>query len=1112
MSFWRRRRTQWGLLTFLLVAPPCGAALLVGGKTTEVVTLFMGLAGLVVAVATYQQGQRTPELSPGQMADDLAMTLREQWLEEAAERGLRDDRVLPLSWTAADAGLGDPALFGRRGRRTRLRLDGRMEGGFGAAVRGLAAEYGDVRTDRRLVVLGAPGSGKSVLALLLALGLLETRGRDGGDRVPVLLPASTWDPVTESMDDWIARHLGVLFGDQRNARRLLSHGLILPIVDGLDEVSEQARRKAVDQINAAVRHDRPVVVTCRLAEFTDVIADGAAPLRRAAVVEVAPVATADVVDYLDHVRWPSGTDWAPVYGHLRSAPEDDVVSATLSTPLMVSLVCRIYRRRGGDPAELLTSADSRTGLEEFLIGRALEAAYLPPAPDSGTPPAEPSGPWDAATARRYLTFLAEYLHTYREREFVWWMVSRRLVSVWAGFIVAWTVGTVMMMVMGVLSPAFEDDSGGSGDFLAMSAVFSGVCAVLAMIVWYAGGTRMPGRLPRSWRGSGERLRKGFATGVTLTLLPSLPVLIGLALVNTFRSNWTAHTFDDYVTAVMAMFGLGAVIACAIAVQHWLDSPSSRSERSGPVEVLRRDRWSALVGAAVSGAVVASLSMAGLTAGAVLAWYTMSALSGWSGEPAPRVLLSATADGFESGLTTGQTVIFFGLLPGVVFAILVLLNRAWPRLALARLWLAAQGRFPLRMLEFLEDAVRRGVVRQAGPAYQFQHARLQEWLLNNSQGVAPRARAMPRRRWSALTVAGLAVVALISAPTADDTSMSTVPTGPYELAAISRNGDFIAFLRGDETIIVWDVARRKERYRVSMKDMGDVWATKLAVSPDGNMVAVDDGGGEAYLILDGHGKKKTVSAGSGPLVFGPRGDRVISASTLWKIGERGTEGGVSVGEGVVSFSEDGTRLATESNVLDVRTGRGILTEESVAAMGEALAAGTANVRRLLALSSDGRGLVGGYCMADVRGDIVIKIRRWDIGKAAHGKFELVPRGGEMDFPAGSVPPEGGGCPVEVAFRDSIMAYTSASRTDETNTINVRDLDDPVDIPPFTGHNGDIEALAIREGGSAAAAGPGSGGGRTLVSVGRDGTIRLWKIPRTARGPASPRPAEGRALRH
>jgi NACHT domain len=54
--------------------------------------------------------------------------------------------------------------------------------------------------------------------------------------------------------------------------------------------------------------------------------------------------------------------------------------------------------------------------------------------------------------------------------------------------------------------------------------------------------------------------------------------------------------------------------------------------------------------------------------------------------------------------------------------------AWGQwLVLARLWLPLRGRLPWALMAFLEDAHRRGALRQAGAVYQLRHARLQDHL-------------------------------------------------------------------------------------------------------------------------------------------------------------------------------------------------------------------------------------------------------------------------------------------------------------------------------------------------------------------------------------------------
>lgn len=70
---------------------------------------------------------------------------------------------------------------------------------------------------------------------------------------------------------------------------------------------------------------------------------------------------------------------------------------------------------------------------------------------------------------------------------------------------------------------------------------------------------------------------------------------------------------------------------------------------------------------------------------------------------------------------------FGLLSTLAGGLGFLLSlTAWGQwVTLARIWLPLTGRMPWRVMTFLEDAHRRGVLRQAGAFHQFRHAQLQD---------------------------------------------------------------------------------------------------------------------------------------------------------------------------------------------------------------------------------------------------------------------------------------------------------------------------------------------------------------------------------------------------
>jgi hypothetical protein len=53
-------------------------------------------------------------------------------------------------------------------------------------------------------------------------------------------------------------------------------------------------------------------------------------------------------------------------------------------------------------------------------------------------------------------------------------------------------------------------------------------------------------------------------------------------------------------------------------------------------------------------------------------------------------------------------------------------------------LRGRKRIPLRLLRFLDDAHRLGILRQTGPVYQFRHAKLQDRLAGGQHHSQPAA--------------------------------------------------------------------------------------------------------------------------------------------------------------------------------------------------------------------------------------------------------------------------------------------------------------------------------------------------------------------------------------
>jgi hypothetical protein len=130
----------------------------------------------------------------------------------------------------------------------------------------------------RLVVTGAAGAGKTVLALELLLALID--GRNDDDPVPVRIPLSRWDTERQSLPELIQQRLAEAYDwPVEMAAGLVRHHLILPVLDGLDEMDPLVNGSpdpAAPRATAVVRalntyqHGRdagPLILTCRTRHY-----------------------------------------------------------------------------------------------------------------------------------------------------------------------------------------------------------------------------------------------------------------------------------------------------------------------------------------------------------------------------------------------------------------------------------------------------------------------------------------------------------------------------------------------------------------------------------------------------------------------------------------------------------------------------------------------------------------------------------------------------------------------------------------------------------------------------------------------------------------------------
>ncbi|MFE4977746.1 NACHT domain-containing protein [Kitasatospora sp. NPDC056651] len=301
---------------------------------------------------------------------NLAGLVREQWSEEAKLRDLFPVPI-PVLWRVEDGEtLGD-----------HRELAGGPVEGTTSDLASFTRSFSEQQS-QRLVILGEAGSGKTTLAVLLVLELLRQRAEGG--RVPVLLPIASWRPTKEHLKTWLLRQLTdqYPFLSSTKAHGLLNRGLILPVLDGLDELPAAERPLALRKLTSGYLATEPLVLTCRTGDYTKAIGTGHV-LRSALVVEGQPLTAEAVAKYLRISVPPQRrAHWRPL---IRAVEEDkgSPVARALSVPLLLWLCWKVYEDsdQGGSPDDLMDQA-------RFPTVEEIERHLL----DSLVPSVYPSGP------------------------------------------------------------------------------------------------------------------------------------------------------------------------------------------------------------------------------------------------------------------------------------------------------------------------------------------------------------------------------------------------------------------------------------------------------------------------------------------------------------------------------------------------------------------------------------------------------------------------------------------------------------------------------------------------------------------------------------------------
>ncbi|MFF3375762.1 NACHT domain-containing protein [Streptomyces sp. NPDC002680] len=717
--------------------------------------LIVGVGSLAVSWLSYRADRRehAGETAIGGVADRLALAVRGQWEAEAQLRRLNDPYPLPVSWRPADQNLVEPwplllQMATRHGRETQW-------ASCPDDLAGADSEITDVLTrrapGRRLLVLGEPGAGKTMLLVVLLLGLLDRR--TSGDPVPVIFPIASWNPA-QGLESWMADRLTTDYpalrqhtseqGRQNSAQALLDNRMIFPILDGLDEIEPSKRSVALTAINAALPPGRPVVLSSRSVEYGQALSpDTGVPqrLNGAAGIVLEPLTRDIVAAYLRRDAGGEGTPaadrWNPV---LEQLAQRSPLATVLVTPLALFLARTIYNPRPGeagprlpDPAELCNEEcfPDETALRTHLLNAFVPAAYR-------THSLRPC-PWTPARAEHILRKLAQHLENRRHGrvDIAWWELRYALPAPALTMLTASTVSLLVLVLSfaGYITSDLLSYNLFGEDYTWLSEGF--------LIPWFSGFGAFPeflaetlvpssvgyhvyywGEIPWVFlAGPFDFLTVGFLVALCFLVDGVARLRSRFAPARRLRLSFNSRTLIvsllcALTTGLLVTLGFGhpagvswAVVALSISIiiMGLTAIPVDARTAVSPKDVFREDRRSC-----------AQFLLAPVLGGGLLL--------------APGIMLGHAAADETLDLTSYALSVASGIgfWVGIAIGLALALNRtAWGRFTLIRLYLVLRWRIPWNLMAFLDDAHRhRGVLRQAGSVYQFRHVDLQRHLASS----------------------------------------------------------------------------------------------------------------------------------------------------------------------------------------------------------------------------------------------------------------------------------------------------------------------------------------------------------------------------------------------
>ena len=375
--------------------------------------------------------------------------------------------------------------------------------------------FEEIGLGRSLLILGAPGSGKTTMLLELARELIELARDNDTEAIPVVFNLASWTEK-QSISDWLTEQLNTAYYvPRKTAARWVIENKMLLLLDGLDEVKAENRAKCVETINQFRKeHGLTSLVVCsRVEEYSDL----KTRLSLQGAITIQPLSPKQINAYFERF----GKSLAGVKGLLR---KDEELKELAGTPLMLNIMVLTYK---GLQSEKLAALKNKEALRKYIFDTYIERMFERPTRMASS----------SFTRRQTLQYLSWLARTMALNNIVTfhiemmqpsWLVNehkRRSYKFFAGLIYGLMVGLISGLIY-VLFFGLIVLIGGL-IIILLGGLISGLISMLKSDLIFDDAIRMIDRLKWSWKVARGRLRGRLRSvlGVLLIVI-LLGVLIG----------------------------------------------------------------------------------------------------------------------------------------------------------------------------------------------------------------------------------------------------------------------------------------------------------------------------------------------------------------------------------------------------------------------------------------------------------------------------------------------------------------------------------------------------------------------------------------------------------